>query len=76
MVGKQNTREQETSRKDMARCQKMCVCLDDHARAHQRSAAINKAVDSGPEMLPNLTFFMDLVPSGYNLTITQHEKNA
>ena len=51
----------------MARCQKMCVCSDDHSRAHQRSAAINKAVDCGSEMLPHLTFFMDLAPLGSNL---------
>ena len=59
--------EQETSRKDMARCQKMCVCSDDNARAHQCSAAINKAMDCGSEMLPHLTFFMDLAPLGSNL---------
>ena len=51
----------------MARCQKMCVCSDDNARAHQRSAAINKAVDCGSVMLPHLTFFMDLAPLGSNL---------
>ena len=51
----------------MAKCQKMCVCSDDHAGAHQRSAAINEAVDCGSEMLPHLTFFMDLAPSGSNL---------
>ena len=51
----------------MARCQKMCFCSDDHSRAHQRSAAINKAVDCGSEMLPHLPFFMDLAPSGSNL---------
>ena len=51
----------------MARCQKMCVCSDDHSRAHQRSAAINKAVDCRSEMLPHLPFFMDLAPSGSNL---------
>ena len=59
--------EQETSGKDVAKCQKMCVCSDDHARAHQRSAAINEAVDCGSEMLPHLTFFTDLAPSGSNL---------
>ena len=59
--------EQETLRKDMARCQKMCVCSGDNARAHQRSAAINKAVDCGSKMLPHLTFFMDLAPLGSNL---------
>ena len=51
----------------MARCQKMFICSDDHARAHQRSAAINKAMDCGSEMLPHLPFFMDLAPSGSNL---------
>ena len=51
----------------MARCQKMFVCSDDHARAHQRSAAIDKTVDCGSEMLPHLPFFMDLTPSGSNL---------
>ena len=51
----------------MARCQKMCVCSDDHSRAHQRSAAINKAVDCGSKMLPHLPFFMELAPSGSNL---------
>ena len=45
----------------------MCVCSDDHSRAHQRSAAINKAVDCGSKMLPHLPFFMDLAPSGSNL---------
>ena len=45
----------------------MFVCSDDHAGAHQRSAAINKAVDCGSEMLPHLPFFMDLAPSGSNL---------
>ena len=45
----------------------MCVCPDDHSRAHQRSAAINKAVDCGSEMLPHLPFFVDLAPSGSNL---------
>ena len=43
----------------MARFQKMCVCSDDHSRAHQHSAAINKAVDCGSEMFPHLPFFMD-----------------
>ena len=62
-----NGGEQQTSRKDMARCQKMFVCSDDHARAHQRSAAIDKTVDCGSEMLPHLPFFMDLTPSGSNL---------
>ena len=42
----------------------MCFCSDDHSRAHQRSAAINKAVDCGSKMLPHLPFFMDLAPSG------------
>ena len=51
----------------MARFQKMCFCSDDHSRAHQRSAAINKAVDCGSKMLPHLPFFMDLAPSGSNL---------
>ena len=51
----------------MARCQKMCFCSDDHSRAHQRSAAINKAVDCGSKMLPHLPFFMDLALSGSNL---------
>ena len=51
----------------MARCQKMCVCSDDNERAHQRSAAINKAVDCGSERLPHLTFFMNLAPFGSNL---------
>ena len=51
----------------MARCQKMCFCSDDHSRAHQRSAAINKAVDCGSKMLPHLPFFMDLAPSGSNI---------
>ena len=51
----------------MARCQKMCVCSDDHSQAHQRSAAINKAVDCGSKMLPHLPFFMELAPSGSNL---------
>ena len=59
--------EQETLINDMARCQKMCACSDDNARAHQRSAAINKAVDCGSEMLPHQTFFMDLAPLGSNL---------
>ena len=45
----------------------MCVCSDDHLRAHQRSAAINKAVDCGSEMLPHLSLVMDLAPSGSNL---------
>ena len=48
----------------MARCQKMCACSDDHVRARQHSAAINKAVDCDSEMLPHLPFFMDLAPSG------------
>ena len=53
----------------------MCVCSDDNARAHQRSAAINKAVDCGSEMLPHLTFFMDLAPLGFGIqTVIQHEK--
>ena len=52
----------------MARCQKMCVCSDDHSRAHQSSAAINKALDCGSEMLPHLPFFTDLAPSGSNLS--------
>ena len=43
------------------------LLLNDHSRAHQRSAAINKAVDCGSEMLPHLPFFMDLTPSGSNL---------
>ena len=51
----------------MARCQKMCVCSDDHSRTHQRSATINKAMDCGSKMLPHLPFFMDLAPSGSNL---------
>ena len=51
----------------MARCQKMCVCSDGHSPAHQRSAVINKAVDFGSEMLPDLPFAMDLAPSGSNL---------
>ena len=34
----------------MARCQKTCVCSDDHSRAHQRSAVINKAVECGQSM--------------------------
>ena len=51
----------------MARCQKMCFCSDDHSRAHQRSAAINKAMDCGSKMLPHLPFFMDLAPLGSNL---------
>ena len=51
-----NGGEQQTSRKDMARGQKMFVCPDDHARAHQRSAAINKTVDCVSEMLPHLPF--------------------
>ena len=51
----------------MARCQKMCVCSDDHSPAHQRSAAISKAVDCGSEMLPHLPFVMDLAPSGSNV---------
>ena len=51
----------------MARCQKMCVCSDDHSRAHQRSAAINKAVDCGSKMSPHLPFCTDLAPSGSNL---------
>ena len=51
----------------MAKYQKMCVCSDDHSQAHQRSAAINKAVDCGYEMTPHLPFFMDLAPSGSNL---------
>ena len=46
----------------------MCVCSDDHSRAHQSSAAINKAVDCGSEMLPHLPFFTDLAPSGSNLS--------
>ena len=45
----------------------MCVCPDDHLRVHQRSVAINKAVDCGSEMLPHLPLFMDLAPSGSNL---------
>ena len=45
----------------------MCICSDDHSPAHQRSAAINKAVDCGSEMLPHLPFVMDLAPSGSNL---------
>ena len=36
--------------------------------AHQSSAAINKAVDCGSEMLPHLPFFTDLAPSGSNLS--------
>ena len=52
----------------MARCQKMCVCSDDHSRAHQRSAAINKAVDCGSKMLPHLPSFMNLAPSGSYLS--------
>ena len=44
----------------------MCVCSDDNARAHQRSAAINKAVDCGFKMLPHLTF-KDLAPLGSNM---------
>ena len=51
----------------MARCQKMCVCSDDPSRAHQRSAAINKAVDCGSKTSPHLPFCMDLAPSGSNL---------
>ena len=51
----------------MARCQKMCVCSDDHSRTHQRSAAINKALDCVSEMLLHLPLFMDLAPSGSNL---------
>ena len=57
----------------MARCQKMCACLDDNARAHQRSAAINKAVDCGSEMLPHLTFFHGFSTLGIQ-PVTQHEK--
>ena len=45
----------------------MFVCSDNHARAYQRSAATNKTVDCGSEMLPHLPFFMDLTPSGSNL---------
>ena len=45
----------------------MCVCSDDHSRAHQRSAAVNKAVDCGSEMLQHLPLFMDLALSGSNL---------
>ena len=45
----------------------MCVCSDDHSRAHQRSAAINKALDCGSEMLPHLPLLMDLTPWGSNL---------
>ena len=50
----------------MAIYQKMCVCSDDNALAHQRSPAINKAVDCGSVMLLHLTFFMDLAPLGSN----------
>ena len=57
---------------------KRCACSDDHSRAHQRSAAINKAVDWGSEMLLHLPFFMDLAPSGFNLfpNIKKHSRVA
>ena len=50
----------------------MFVCSYDHARAHQRSAVINKTVDCGSEMLPHLPFFMDLTPSGSYHIISYH----
>ena len=53
----------------MAKCQKICACSDDHSRAHQRGATIEKAVDWGSEMLPYLPFFMVLAHSGSNLFI-------
>ena len=45
----------------------MCLFGRPCARAHQRSAVINKAVDCGSEMLPHLPFFTDLATRGFNL---------